>query len=45
MKKVAKGVKYMHDLGYIHRDLKLSNILFNKEEDVKILDFGITIHI
>ncbi|CDW87869.1 serine threonine-protein kinase plk4-like [Stylonychia lemnae] len=45
MKKVAKGVKYMHDLGYIHRDLKLSNILYTKDEQVKILDFGITIHI
>lgn len=37
---IAKGVKYMHDQGIAHRDLKLTNILIDDEYTVKIIDFG-----
>ncbi|KAM0681947.1 hypothetical protein MDAP_002706 [Mitosporidium daphniae] len=39
-KKIAEGVKFMHDKGVVHGDLKPDNILVSKEGDVKIADFG-----
>jgi serine/threonine protein kinase len=32
---------YMHDRGYIHRDIKGGNILLNKQGILKIADFGL----
>ena len=55
MRQIVRGLKYIHDNGIIHRDIKLDNILvkFYSEEDlkrlkmmkthVKISDFGISI--
>jgi serine/threonine-protein kinase len=36
----AQGLKVMHQMGYIHCDLKPNNILRNDAGDVKIIDFG-----
>lgn len=38
---VCKGLKHAHDRGYIHRDLKLGNLLLASTGQVKIADFGI----
>ncbi|CAK74022.1 unnamed protein product (macronuclear) [Paramecium tetraurelia] len=46
MKRLLKGVKHLHKLGIIHRDLKLDNIVLEKENDiksVKIIDFGFAV--
>jgi tRNA A-37 threonylcarbamoyl transferase component Bud32 len=42
--KISKAVYSMHNLGIIHRDLKLSNIAManEKEGDIRILDFGLS---
>lgn len=39
--KVCAAVSFAHQNLVIHRDLKPSNILITKDQDVKLLDFGI----
>jgi len=39
--KVFEGVYYAHRRGIIHRDIKPENILFTKEDNPKISDWGI----
>ncbi|KAH3903307.1 probable Cell cycle serine/threonine-protein kinase CDC5/MSD2 [Saccharomycodes ludwigii] len=38
---IVGGVKYMHSRRVIHRDLKLGNIFFDSEYNLKIGDFGL----
>lgn len=37
------GVEYMHDLGIIHRDIKLENVLFDEDRNMKLVDFGFSV--
>lgn len=38
---VCKSLKHAHDHGIIHRDIKPANILLDKDDHVKLADFGI----
>ena len=36
-----RGTAYMHSKGYVHRDLKIDNILMDfPTKQIKIIDFG-----
>ena len=39
---IISGVDYLHESGIYHRDLKLENIMLDKDNNVKIIDFGLT---
>lgn len=41
MYNIIKAVYFLHINNIIHRDLKPDNILWNDENDIKIIDFGI----
>lgn len=41
LNEVAKGLKYAHDKGVVHRDIKPDNVLISKGGRVKLVDFGI----
>ncbi|CAD8054345.1 unnamed protein product [Paramecium sonneborni] len=40
-KQIIEGVIYMHNLQFIHRDLKPQNIFINSKNEVKIGDLGL----
>lgn len=42
---ILQGLKYLHDLKIIHRDIKLGNLFLNEEMTVKIGDFGLATRI
>ena len=39
---VLAGLEYLHNLGVSHRDLKPENLLLDGENNVKIVDFGLS---
>lgn len=41
--KILSGFQYLHSMGVFHRDIKLENILIDKENNPKIIDFGFSI--
>lgn len=46
MAKILSSVKYMHQIGIVHRDLKLENFVFNEKSEnnyeLKLIDFGLS---
>lgn len=40
-KDLAKGLKYIHDKGIIHNDIKLENIMIDETNTPRIIDFGL----
>lgn len=39
--RMARGLAYAHQEGYVHADFKPANVFLTEENQVKILDFGI----
>lgn len=40
-KKVLSGLMYLHDAGYVHRDIDPSNIMITSDHKIKLIDFGV----
>ncbi|HHT9121779.1 MAG TPA: serine/threonine-protein kinase [Candidatus Wunengus sp. YC63] len=43
--KILNAVKYIHDHGIVHGDLKTGNILLTGSDEVKIIDFGLASYV
>ena len=39
---VVKGLKAMHDLNVMHRDLKSANVFLNQDDSVKLGDMNVS---
>ena len=47
IKQIVDAVRYIHDRGIIHRDLKLENFMFSSmsaDSELRMIDFGLSKH-
>lgn len=42
MKKLIRAVNHCHSVGVIHRDIKPENIMYGRDGEVKLIDFGLS---
>lgn len=42
MKKLLRAVNHCHSVGVVHRDIKPENIMYGKDGEVKLIDFGLS---
>jgi serine/threonine protein kinase len=42
VQQLVMGIIYLHELGYVHNDIKTSNILLDADKRVRITDFAFT---
>jgi 5'-AMP-activated protein kinase catalytic alpha subunit len=39
---LINGIDYLHQLNIVHRDLKPENMLLDAQNNIKIVDFGLS---
>ncbi|EGR28534.1 protein kinase domain protein [Ichthyophthirius multifiliis] len=42
---IMEGIKYLHHMNTVHRDIKLENLLIDDFKNIKIIDFGFAIKV
>jgi serine/threonine protein kinase len=42
MEKLLRAISHCHATGVVHRDIKPENIMFGKDGEVKLIDFGLS---
>ena len=42
MKKLLRAVAHCHASQVVHRDIKPENIMYGKDGEIKLIDFGIS---
>ena len=45
MKEILQAINYCHTIGISHRDIKPENVLINYNNNIKIIDFGLALHV
>jgi len=43
-RQLCEGISYIHARNIFHRDLKLENVLYPEGGDIKLIDFGFSVH-
>lgn len=38
---IENAVQTLHDAGFVHGDLTISNVMLNREDDIRLIDFGL----
>lgn len=41
-REVATGLKFVHDAGILHRDIKCANVMISQAGNVQLIDFGVS---
>jgi len=42
VEQLCMALEYMHELGWLHKDIKPENILFNRSSELKLIDFSLS---